>query len=365
MRRFISSLAVSSLVGAFFTSALVIAQAPVPAPPPAAAVQEAFGKAKAVKRAVEQAKEVEAVVAPVVVQKAVVKRPAQQPNRAPMVQQFANQARPLLRAEIMFARTACQLNQEELRRVNQDAQKMLDDVVTKLVDAQFQPRPRVNFGPAAAAQAPNNPDAHQLLQDGVSAVMKKHLTAAQWSVYEKERGKRDENRKRMTIRYMVDAIDRELYLSPEQRDRIEDSLKTKWDSNWTLYLENHLYGNRFYPMTIDGLVTPVLSEAQKKVWQGVQKVGVYWGFAGMLGGFANDIDGLEVELGEPVNARPDQNQMRGMMKMQGAAVEFDANVVRPPVVKKWVSGVIQKNKAAALAKKAPEKTEKKAETTKD
>ena len=65
---------------------------------------------------------------------------AAQPNRAPLIQQFTNQARPLLRAELIFARHVCHLNREELRKLNDDAQKMLDEVVTKLVDAQFQPR---------------------------------------------------------------------------------------------------------------------------------------------------------------------------------------------------------------------------------
>ena len=65
-----------------------------------------------------------------------------QQNRAPLIQQFTNQARPLLRAELIFARNVCHLNREELRKVNQDAQQMLDEVVTKLVDAQFQPRAR-------------------------------------------------------------------------------------------------------------------------------------------------------------------------------------------------------------------------------
>jgi hypothetical protein len=194
---------------------------------------------------------------------------------------------------------------------------MLDEVVTKLVDAQFQPRvpvqPKGKMGGQLVAQRPvrlaNNPDAHQLLQDGVASVMKKDLTASQWSLYEIERGKRDEHRKSMTIRYFLDAIDRELYLSPDQRDRLDQSLSSNWDTNWTLYLENHLYGNRFYPMTIDPLVTPVLTDPQKEVWKGVQKVGVYWGFAGMLGGFANDADGLEIELGEAVKPA-DANQLR-------------------------------------------------------
>ena len=37
--------------------------------------------------------------------------------------------------------------------------------------------------------------------------------------------KRDENRKRTTIRYFVDAIDRELYLTPEQCNQLEASLR--------------------------------------------------------------------------------------------------------------------------------------------
>ena len=44
-----------------------------------------------------------------------------QANRAPLTQQFTNQARPLLRAELIFARNVCQLNREELRKVNRDA----------------------------------------------------------------------------------------------------------------------------------------------------------------------------------------------------------------------------------------------------
>ena len=59
------------------------------------------------------------------------------------------------------------------------------------------------------------------------AVMKRDLTAEQWSLYEAERQKRDANRKRMTIRYFVDAIDREIYLSPGQRERLEDAFNVQ------------------------------------------------------------------------------------------------------------------------------------------
>ena len=161
-------------------------------------------------------------------------------------------------------------------------------------------------GGVAVQRASPSLDAHQLLDDGVVAVMKKTLSAEQWTVYQAEKQKRGESRKHAAIRYFVDSVDRELYLSPEQCKRLELALAEHWESTWAMYLENHLVGNKYYPMTVEPLVTPILTEAQKRVWQGVQKVGVYWGIGGMMGNFANDQDGLEVELGVP--AKPEQNR---------------------------------------------------------
>jgi hypothetical protein len=352
------SFAVSLFVAGFFATAAVLAQVGGPAPsapaPPQAKkavakpgvkpspFDEPPGGAVTVERRLDPA-------APKVfmgVAKKAVNRVAQ-PNRAPLIQQFTNQARPLLRAELIFARNVCHLNRDDLRKVNHDAQQMLDEVVTKLVDAQFQPRVKVQVkGPVVN----NNLDAQQLLLDGVVAVMKRDLTADQWSLYEIERQKRDANRKRMTIRYFLDAIDREIYLSPGQRERLETTFNSNWESNWALYLENHLYGNRYYPMTIDALVTPILSDAQKKVWQGVQKVGAYWGFAGMLGGFTNDPDGLEIELGEPARKDQNQRQMIPVMKMQGAMREV---IIRDEVV----GGPIQKKDVRAVRRGGPKQVD--------
>jgi hypothetical protein len=350
MRRIIGCFAISGLTGACFTSAVVLAQgggaAPAQVP---AALQPKKVEAKKEAGAVpalpgggrspfdqpeadeagakdRRADDKEAnlarirAVAEAQLNAARVKAVAQpaQANRAPLVQQFTNQARPLLRAELLFARNVCQLNREELRKINRAAQEMLDEVVGKLVDAQFQPRARMVV---VQGRMPQTLDSQQLLHDGVVAVMKKNLSDAQWSRYEAEMQKRDENRKHATIRYLIDAIDRELYLTSEQCDRLEAALKEHWENAWTMYLENHLFGNKHYPTTIDPLVTPLLSDAQRKVWAGVPKVGIYWGFAGMLAGFANDVDGLEVELGEPARRGEEPNARMGVMKMQVQAVQ--------------------------------------------
>ena len=92
-----------------------------------------------------------------------------------------------MRAELLFARNVCHLNRDELRKVNDDAQKMLDEVVTKLVDAQFEPRVRVQMGGQPQRRTVANLDAHQLLEDGVVAVLQQDLSAEHWLIFQAER----------------------------------------------------------------------------------------------------------------------------------------------------------------------------------
>ena len=101
-------------------------------------------------------------------------------------------------------------------------------------------------------------------------------------------------------------------------------------------------------MSIDPIVTPLLSNAQRNVWGGVPKVGVYWGFSGMLAGFANDMDGLEVEP-EPAKRRGQGHAvvMGAMMKMQGPA--RGVMVETREVIREAPAKVSSKKKAAAAA----------------
>ena len=105
------------------------------------------------------------------------------------------------------------------------------------------------------------------------------------------------------VRYLVDAIDRDLFLSDQQRLQLTESLSSHWDQSWSTTLEYRLYGNQFYPTGFDPYVTPFLDANQKKAWQGHQSMAI-GGFFGMVGGFVNDNDALEVELGEVRKAEP-------------------------------------------------------------
>jgi len=230
---------------------------------------------------------------------------------------------PFVRAELIFVRHVCPMSEEKLRQISREADRVLWDVVTKIVDVRPQGRIVIQNGKEAAA----NSDGTRLLQDGLRAVMKEHLSPEQWSHYQAELDKRLVSRKPIAVRYLVDALDRDLYLSDQQRARLTESLSAHWDDGWDLYLGNMLQGNQLYPMTMDPFVLPVLSDVQKKVWQGCHRAPVGGLlFGGNLGGFAQDDDALEEELGEARKAKPRTAEMERQLMMDHRIFELNEAV---------------------------------------
>jgi len=331
---------VSGLVSALFTSALVLAQVPKPAAPPGGTtIEQKVEKVKTrnVKQAPDQKAGPRGAVGPApapkpairAVNQVRVRAMAGAANRDNLIQQWTTQGRPMVRAELIFVRNICKLDRDQFRQINRDAGEVLKDVVTKMVDGQLQPRAIVRAVPPAggrpqpARPAQANPDGGKLLQDGLAALMKKDLSPEQWSRYQAELDKRLAGRKEAAVRFLLDSLDRDLYLSDQQRARLTESLSAQWDDGWNIYLDYVLFGNQFFPMGIDPLVSPVLTDTQKKVWQGFQRVGGFWGFGGMGGGFTNDGDALEAELGE---AKPRNPALERRIMMAPPIVEQEVEL---------------------------------------
>src|SRR5262249_38728079 len=141
---------------------------------------------------------------------------------------------------------------------------------------------------AMPGQARQNPDARKVLQQDLATAFKRHLSPDDWARYQKEIEKRDAERKKAALAFLVDALDRDLLLSLEQRDRLSEALSSRWDDTWCMYIEYLMYGNQFYPQAIDALVTPVLNATQRKAWQTTQKVQGFWGFGGVWNNQGNE-----------------------------------------------------------------------------
>jgi hypothetical protein len=321
MKKYLISVIVSGSVCVMFMSALMVPYAPAKpqATPPDKKPAENKQAAK-----IDQKAELPAgptLNRKVQVQKAaVVGRVANLDN---FVQQNIRQGRSSVRAELIFARKVCALNVEQLRRINLDAEKALKDAATKFAENQQLRGVRIA---AKGANGPNtqSTDGFKALQQELALVMKKNLTPEQFSRYEAELNKRDANRRRSALHYLVDAMDRDLYLSDQQRVKLTESLASHWDDSWCTSLEYVLYGNQFYPVGIDAYVIPIFDDTQKRVWQGTQKVGANWGFGGVMGNFMNDNDALEEELGEAKKVEPAAN---GLIRDVAIPVQIHVNAM--------------------------------------
>jgi len=323
-------LAMSVFVSGLFTSAFVVAQVPKTETLPTASTnkktfQEKVAKTSDKKESGGQDVKIEApTVWRAVRAKARTKKEVEDAlaaNRQRAIQRYVTMGSPFVRAELIFVRHVCPMSQEQLRQISRGADRVLWDIVTKIADARLQGR--IQQGTEAAA----NPDSARLLQDGLRAVMKEHLSPEQWTIYQAELDKRLASRKPIAVRYLVEALDRDLYLSDQQRATLAALVSAHWDDGWDIYLGYMLQGNQFYPMTIDPFVLPVLSDVQKRVWQGFQKAHLSGIFGGNFGGFANDHDDLSEELGEARKAEPRNAHFDRQLMMEQSIFELN-EVVR-------------------------------------
>jgi hypothetical protein len=320
-------LAITGMSGVMLTCAAVLAQDPKPAPPPAPAEMKTAKKALIAPKDLKEAKVQTRLNAAAV--KAVF---IANGNLNPMAAQFEQQGRPIVRAELLFVRHICRLSPEELRPISRESDEALKDVAKKLAENQ-QNGVRIR----ARGQANANPDPSTQLQERLAVAIKKHLTPEQSATYQSECDKRNANRKRAALTFLVDVLDRDLILSSQQREKIAEALSAHWDDGWCMYMEYILSGNQFYPSDIDQYVRPLLNDNQKKVWQGAQKVQGFWGFGMMLGNVMNDADPLFAEIGIEEKIVPNPALRVKEMRLNGQIMKVETKKIdakKEPVSKK-------------------------------
>jgi hypothetical protein len=324
-------IAVSGVVCGLLTGAIVFGQdpkaAPAPAQPDLKTAKTILVEAKALKEGAAKARV--AAIKGVAIQAAVVNVNL---NMNPMIQQFAQQGRPIMRAELLFVRHVCNLTREQLRAISRETDQALNDVAKKMLDIQQQQGIRIR----RPGQTNTSADSVNLLQEELALVIKKHLSPEQYQRYRSEFDKRSANRKQAALAFLVDALDHDLVLSREQREKVAEALAEHWDDGWCIYMEYLLSGNQFYPIDLDRYVIPLLNNNQKKVWQGVQRVQGFWGFGNMLGGMINDGDPLLAELGLEEKAVPNP---------AGVLEKMKTKMIRAPVMKDQMQKVESKKKA--------------------
>jgi hypothetical protein len=219
-------------------------------------------------------------------------------NRARLIPHYTQQGRAIVRAELLLVRSRCQLSNEQLRPISRETEQTLAEFVQEIVDQNTGLRPR---GRSSSA------DATKQLQERVAIVIKRHLSSEQWALYKSEVDKRDASRKQAALNFLLDVMQRDLFLSKKQQEKLRESLSSHWDETWYLPVEYVLYGNQMYPTDMGQYLLPVLNEGQMRIWQRFQKVQGMWGLGNITIRADGEHDDLFADLGLVEKPQPKQN----------------------------------------------------------
>jgi len=211
----------------------------------------------------------------------------------PLIQQFSQQLRPILRGEYHVVVTVCKLSNEQRRQLAREGEQILRATAKKF--AELQQNPRAVF---VNNRRTNTPNPRIMIQEGMVNSAKAHLSAAELKSYQKELDKRNASRREVTIRNVVARLDQDLILTALQREKLTEALTTNWNEEWCPAVEMFIVFNQFVPFIPDQYVTPYLNLTQKKVWDGTQKQQLnFWGVFGFVGNMIDDLP-LDDELEE-------------------------------------------------------------------
>jgi hypothetical protein len=208
-----------------------------------------------------------------------------------IVNQYAGQFKPVIRAELHLVRTVCSPTEAQRMQIARDADQKLMETATRFAKIQQEMR--------QGRARTENPGAREVLMEGLGVVLKAHLTPEQWTRYQAEVERRNTYHREVAARNVVVKLDHELSLTGDQRVKILESLSSNWSDLWCQTLDMLQY-DQFFPKVPDEYVVPYLSKAQTDAWLGIPKLG---GSVFGFGYVGNMLDNQPLE-DEAVNNAP-------------------------------------------------------------
>ena len=195
----------------------------------------------------------------------------------------------LLHGDLELMRLVCgDLPRESRRAIARDGEQAARDASIRIAELQFQDQrrqPQVGFpwqgvagavlkaivppvaGPIAASGGGKPADDPvSFFSAALTKSLEEHVGREQAGEFSRQLAARNERRKAATICAIVAALDAELGLSAEQREKIERSLLERWNDSMVMAVHGmHTNnGGRIFPGLPDECVRPHLTEAQRQ-----------------------------------------------------------------------------------------------------
>lgn len=167
------------------------------------------------------------------------------------VNQFSPTLGRLLRAELHFVRKVCQPTPEQLAEIRKHGKTEVVKISRKMVQLQ--------------QQMPDFPDARQTLTTALASKIEEVCPKEAAARYRQEVAARENAKREAAANLMVRLIDREFMLSEEQAEKVQHSLLTHWNEDWSRNLQTLMYP-QYAPWPDRNLVIPSLDKLQQTLW---------------------------------------------------------------------------------------------------
>ncbi len=206
---------------------------------------------------------------------------------------FDQQVRPILtsvlNSELHFIRKVCQPTPEQFAKIRAAGREQFEKDRKKFVELiKNQNRGNVEF-----------PDPRTEISNSLVEAVSQHQSPEAAARYRAELEHRKTARQQAAIDNMVMRLDRQLALSPEQSQKLTESMTAQVSPKWTKQMVAFLYSEEYAPLPEGKVVLPFLNDAQKKIWQAMpQGYSVSFGWQGEFNFLGDQFDAFAEEVGK-------------------------------------------------------------------
>jgi len=176
---------------------------------------------------------------------------------------------PILRVEYAFVRLICNPTKEQRIPIARAGLKAMKEAAIKQLEW-LNTRNQVVNG--RLVERPAIPDGRAFIQEALVVAAKTVVSPSLVKVYQEELAARTAEQKNVALASLASRLDEALILSDEQRDKIQEAVSSRWHEPWAQGLRNFNLDAQYFPMVPDSLITDILNDEQRTIWNGLQKI---------------------------------------------------------------------------------------------
>jgi hypothetical protein len=180
---------------------------------------------------------------------------------------FNQTFRPYYYSRLIHARNCLHLSRDQLRALRPETDKAFKDFLVAF--ALEQERLRKQFlNPGFVTKTSGQvTDSFAEFEFAIAKIVKKHVDPALWPKYDAEVAQRYAANKEASLQLLMNALDQDLFLSPEQHKKLSSALAGQWSNTWNGGLQLLFNGSDHRPYVPDILVVPILNAEQREIWK--------------------------------------------------------------------------------------------------